>query len=166
VDGVSIEAHAGDRAELRDLFELAEDSAVQLDAYLNKGRVLVARRGPALIGHLQLVDTDIPGTLEIKNMAVVEAEQGRGIGARLIRAAIDLAALDHATTMLVATAAADVGNLRFYQRQGFRLRSVERDAFTPATGYPTPILIDGIELRDRVWLDRPVPPTTAGVGTH
>jgi hypothetical protein len=43
--------------------------------------------------------------------------------------------------------------LRFYQRCGFRLRSVERDAFTSLTGYPDPIAIDGILLRDRVWLD-------------
>jgi hypothetical protein len=56
--------------------------------------------------------------------------------------------------MVVATAAADIGNLRFYQRQGFRLRSVERDAFGPATGYPPGLAIDGIPLRDRVWLDR------------
>ena len=50
--------------------------------------------------------------------------------------------------ILVATAAADVGNLRFYQRQGFRFRSIERDALTAATGYPEGLLIDGIELRD------------------
>jgi hypothetical protein len=74
----------------------------------------------------------------------------------LIQAAIDLAAAESVTTILVATAAADIGNLRFYQRQGFRMRSVERDAFTPATGYPPGLLIDGIELRDRVWLDRTV----------
>jgi hypothetical protein len=36
------------------------------------------------------------------------------------------------------------------------MRSVERDAFTSATGYPPGLLIDGIELRDRVWLDRVV----------
>jgi hypothetical protein len=29
--------------------------------------------------------------------------------------------------------------------------SVERDAFTPETGYPE-IDVDGIPLRDRVWL--------------
>ncbi len=34
---------------------------------------------------------------------------------------------------------------------------MERDAFGPATGYPPGIAVDGIELRDRVWLDRPVP---------
>ena len=53
----------------------------------------------------------------------------------------------------MATAAADIGNLRFYQRVGFRLRAVERDAFTPETGYAPGLRIDGIELRDRVWLD-------------
>jgi hypothetical protein len=36
------------------------------------------------------------------------------------------------------------------------MRSIERDAFTPATGYPHEIRIDGIELRDRVWLDLPL----------
>jgi hypothetical protein len=45
--------------------------------------------------------------------------------------------------MVVATAAADIGNLRFYQRCGFRFVSVERDAFVPATGYPDPIRSTG-----------------------
>jgi hypothetical protein len=34
------------------------------------------------------------------------------------------------------------------------LLSIDRDAFTPVTGYPEPILIDGVALRDPVWLDR------------
>jgi hypothetical protein len=56
--------------------------------------------------------------------------------------------------MIVATAAADIENLCFYQRLGFRMRSIERDAFTPERGYPAGTLVDGIELRDRVWLDQ------------
>jgi hypothetical protein len=55
--------------------------------------------------------------------------------------------------LVVATAAADVGTLRFYQRLGFRMLRVERDAFTPADGYAEGLTIDGIPLRDRVWLD-------------
>jgi predicted N-acetyltransferase YhbS len=86
-------------------------------------------------------------------MAVAPAHQGRGIGRALVRAAIDLARREGRTALVVATAAADTGNLRFYQRAGFRMRSVERDAFTAATGYPPGLEIDGIELRDRVWLD-------------
>ena len=153
---VRIELYAGPRDDLRCLFELAEDSPAELDSYLDAGRVLVALSGQEVIGHLQLVDTDRPGRVELKNMAVREAVQGRGVGARLVDAALGLAAAGSATEMVVATAAADVGNLRFYQRQGFRFLSVERDAFGPATGYPSGLTIDGIVLRDRVWLDREV----------
>lgn len=71
-----------------------------------------------------------------------------------MEAAIELARRDGRSMLVVATATADTGNLRFYQRLGFRMRAVERDAFTPATGYEAGLLVDGIELRDRVWLDR------------
>jgi GNAT superfamily N-acetyltransferase len=154
---VLVEPHAGDREELRPLFALAEDSPAQLNSYLGAGRVLVARSGDDVIGHLQLVDTDRPGEFEIKNMAVREDRQGSGVGARLVRAALERVVAERGTVLLVATGAADVGNLRFYQRQGFRMLAVERDAFTPATGYPAGIRVDGIELRDRVWLDYRLP---------
>jgi GNAT superfamily N-acetyltransferase len=148
---VEIDWHAGPRSELRPLFELADDSAVQLDRYVELGRVLVARDGAALIGHLQLVPTGQAGEIEITNMAVVPERQGGGVGKALIATAIERCRGESWTRLLVATAGADTGNLRFYQRSGFRLLSVERDAFTPETGYPDPIEIDGIPLRDRVW---------------
>src|SRR4051794_24679231 len=152
-DAVRIEEHAGPRSALRALFELAEDSSAALDAYIDAGRVLVATEGGRVVGQLQLTDADDPATAEIKNMAVAPSHHGRGIGRALVRAAIDLARREGRTSLVVATAAADTGNLRFYQRVGFRMRSVERDAFTTATGYPPGLEIHGIELRDRVWLD-------------
>jgi hypothetical protein len=36
---------------------------------------------------------------------------------------------------------------------------IERDAFTPADGYPEGLSIDGIPLRDRVWLSLAVDQT-------
>ena len=149
---VEIDWYDGPRLEIRGLFELADDSVVQLDRYLELGRVLVARDGAAPIGHLQLVPTGQPGEIEIKNMGVAEERQGAGVGRALIAAAVERCSAESWTRMLVATAGADVGNLRFYQRSGFRLLSVERDAFTPATGYPEPMEICGIPLLDRVWL--------------
>jgi GNAT superfamily N-acetyltransferase len=150
VDDVRVEPYPGSRDTLRPLFELAEDSPAQLDSYLSAGRILVARHGTDIVGHLQLVGTEV---VELKNMAVREDVQGLGVGARLVRAAVDLLTAEGVPVLVVATAAADIGNLRFYQRQGFRMRSIERDAFTPATGYVPGTMIDGIELRDRVWLD-------------
>jgi GNAT superfamily N-acetyltransferase len=142
-----IELHTGDHEALRPLFELAEDSRAELDAYIGAGEVLVAVEGAERVGHLQLVGD------EIKNMAVVETQRGRGVGRALVTAAIERARDERIEVLRVATGAADTGNLRFYQRLGFRMRSIERDAFTPANGYPPGIEVDGIELRDRVWLD-------------
>jgi GNAT superfamily N-acetyltransferase len=153
---IRVEPHTGPRAALRPLFELAEDSAEALDAYINEGRVLVALAGDEVVGHLQITAGQSSGEAEVKNMAVEPAHQGRGVGRALMVAAAALVRHDGRSTLVVATATADIGNLRFYQRLGFRMRSVERDAFTRETGYAAAIDVDGIELRDRVWLDLPL----------
>lgn len=151
--GVHVELHGGPRDALRALFEMAEDSAAALAAYLDAGDVLVALDGDVVVGHLQLVDTSDPHVSEIKNMAVVPSSRGRGVGRQLVAAAVSLAEERGRGVLLVGTASADVGNLRFYQRAGFRLRSVERDVFTAANGYAPQASDEGVTLRDRVWLD-------------
>jgi ribosomal protein S18 acetylase RimI-like enzyme len=159
---VSVDWYDGDRDALRPLFELAEDSAAELDCYLRSGRVLVARSGPRIVGHLQLTGTGQPGQAEVKSMAVREELQGYGLGRRLMQAALTLLAAEGVTTVRVATAAADIGPLRFYQRLGFRMRSVERDAFTESAGYPPGSQVNGIALRDRIWLDIELDPALCG----
>ena len=141
----------GDRDVLRALFEEAEDSPAELSAYLNEGRVLVARLGDELVGHLQLVDTEEAGEIELKNMAVVARVRGTGIGRELVEHAVTASRAGGRARMIVATAAADIGNLRFYQRCGFRFSRVEHDAFVPEHGYADGLTIEGIPLRDRVW---------------
>jgi ribosomal protein S18 acetylase RimI-like enzyme len=148
-----ITLHRGPHEEIRELFELAEDSASALASYIGEGRVLVATEGQLVVGHLQLVDTGDVGAAEIRNMAVRPDRQGHGIGRSLVHAAVELLRAEAVKTCLrVATATADIGNLRFYQRLGFRMTSIERDAFTPAAGYPAGLQADGIAVRDRVWL--------------
>jgi GNAT superfamily N-acetyltransferase len=134
------------------MFELAEDSAEFLDGYFMLGRVLVALEDGSLVGHLQLVESDDADEVELKSMAVVEHQRRNGVGRALIERAVAESRAGGARTMLVSTATASTGNLRFYQRLGFRMLSIDRDAFTAATGYPDGITIEGIPLRDRVWL--------------
>lgn len=157
---IRLELHTGSREDLRPLFALAEDSPAVLDSYLFEGEVLVAIEDESVVGHLQLVDGRESARAEIKNMAVAATHRGRGIGRRMVETAVSRARERDCTLLEVATAAADVGNSRFYQRCGFRLRRVERDVFTTDAGYPADIRIDGIELRDRLWLDLEV----AGAG--
>ncbi len=151
---MDIALYDGDREALRPLFRLADDAEAQIERCLRHGEVLVAREHGALVGHLQLVDTDEPDVVEVTSMAVVEARRGSGLGRALVTMALAHARGRGVHRVLVATGAADVGNLRFYQRLGFRMLRIERDAFTPAHGYPEGLEVDGIPLRDRVWLDR------------
>jgi GNAT superfamily N-acetyltransferase len=154
-NAIRVTWYDGDRDALRPLFAEAEDSKTLLNGYLNDGHVLAAWRGTDLVGHLQLVPAG-DRVVELKNMAVAERLRRTGIGRQLIDTALVAATGEGATRIVVTTASADVGNLRFYQRCGFRLSSVERDAFTTHTGYPEQVVIDGIPLRDRVWLDQPL----------
>jgi GNAT superfamily N-acetyltransferase/catechol 2,3-dioxygenase-like lactoylglutathione lyase family enzyme len=151
---VKLTDYEGERANLRVLFELAEDSQEALDSYISSGRVLVATLGREIVGHLQLTPRPRPAELEIKNMAVLPSHQRRGIGRMLLERATEVAREEGRSRLFVATATADVGNLRFYQRAGFRFASIDRDAFTPAHGYPRGLVSDGIALCDRVWLVR------------
>jgi GNAT superfamily N-acetyltransferase len=146
----AIEWFEGSRDELADLFALADDSAAALSPYRGLGRVLVARDGPAVIGHLQLVARDSADAAEAKTIAVREHGRGADVGQTLLERAMAACRDEGRSELVVATAVAAVGVLRFYQRLGFRLLRVGRDAFTPEAGYPK-IEIDGIPLRDRVW---------------
>jgi GNAT superfamily N-acetyltransferase len=86
-------------------------------------------------------------------MAVDEARQREGIGYCLVKAAIARCRLRNGRRLMVSTATADTGNLRFYQRQGFRMSRIVRDAFTRSNGYQEGATIDGIPLRDQVFLE-------------
>jgi GNAT superfamily N-acetyltransferase len=148
---MTIEWFDGPRDALAELFALADDSPAAVRSYRDLGRVLVARDGAVIVGHLQLVAGETVDGAEIKSLAVREDRQGTGVGRMLVARAAVVCREDGRSTLLVATAAADTGVLRFYQRCGFRLLRVERDVFTPEAGYPE-VEIDGIRLRDQVWL--------------
>jgi GNAT superfamily N-acetyltransferase len=150
---MNIELYDGDRGALLPLFALADDSPSAVEAYRPLGEILVARDGPDIVGHLQIVATSEADTLELKSMAVLEARQAQGLGRGLVAAAVAHCRERGARRLIVSTAAAGTGTLRFYQRQGFRMERIVRDAFGPHTGYPEGLMVDGIPLRDQVFLD-------------
>lgn len=157
---MQIDLHTGDRSHLRPLFALADDSPTLIDGYIDAGEILVARIGDEVVGHLQLVATETPGVLELKIMAVLESHQRGGIGRALVMAAIDRCRARGDHELVVATATAGVGQLRFYQRLGFRMTHVVRDVFVPANGYPEGLVDDGMPVRDQVWLQLVLAPAS------
>lgn len=148
-DVVSVKRFHGSRLELRSLFEQADDSQAAIDSYIELGEVFVARREQCIVGHLQLITNGLDG--EIKSLSVIENQRHKGIGASLVRAGLDHAFSTTVPRVVVATASADISNLRFYQRLGFRMERIERNVFSIDRGYPN-LQVDGIPVRDRVWL--------------
>jgi len=151
---MQISLYTGEREALRALLELADEPG-PLARYLHAGDVLAARKDGVVVGVALLVPVE-HDAVEIKNLAVRSDRQGEGIGRAMIDACVAYCRERRVQRLLVATAAADVGNLRFYQRAGFRMLRIERDAFTAATGYSDDDRVDDIPLRDRVWFDREV----------
>jgi len=152
-DGIHIALHQGPRRALWPLFELADDSAVAIRRYLDLGLVHVALTGGVAIGHAQIIPHEVRAW-ELKSLAVLAAYRGRGVGSQLVRRSMAWVREHGAEQLLVATATADLEALGFYQRLGFRMLRIERDAFTPQGGYPEGLSVRGIPVRDRVWLER------------
>jgi GNAT superfamily N-acetyltransferase len=153
IAGVEISWYPSSRRKLWELFALAEESCAVIEELIDQGRVLVASLSDEIVGCLQLLDPDTEGEIELAILAVAEEHQGRGIGMALVERAIAETREQGLRTMRVGTSSADISNLRFYQRRGFRMLRIERDAFTRADGYRDGITTDGIPLRDRVWLN-------------
>jgi GNAT superfamily N-acetyltransferase len=150
---VTIEEYAGPHRDLAWSFREAEDSERLLDAYIDLGRVWVAVTADGeTVGHLQAVPRD-GRVWEVTNTAVLESQRGRGVGRALLARAVDEARAAGMNRVVLATATADIGNLRFYQRCGFRMTHVVPDVFGPAQGYPVGLEVDGIPLRDQVWFE-------------
>jgi GNAT superfamily N-acetyltransferase len=150
---LKVEIYEGPRDALAWLFAEADDSESQIREYRDLGEVLVASSAGMIVGHAQVVATDEPGVLELKSLAVDEPWRSRGVGSALVEAAFDRCRAQGARLLLVATAAASIDALKFYQRLGFRIRHVVRDFYSPERGY-RPLELNGIPLRDEVILDR------------
>jgi GNAT superfamily N-acetyltransferase len=151
---VTIEEYDGSHRDLTWSFREADDSEELLDGYIDLGRVWVARAaGGEVVGHLQAVPRDAE-VWEVTNTAVVESQRGHGVGRALLERAVDEGRAAGMRRLVLATGAADLGNLRFYQRCGFRMVRVVQDVFTPENGYPPGLEVDGIPLLDQVWFER------------
>jgi RimJ/RimL family protein N-acetyltransferase len=146
-----------DRALVMPALLLADDSERAVLEYRDKGRLyaLLGEGATAsVVGHVLVTLDAARGDAELVNLALVETERGHGLGAGMLRELLERLEYLGVRRVRLATGTADTRLLHFYQRLGFRFRTVERDAFTPEHGYPADLSVGGIRVLDRVWLDR------------
>lgn len=116
---------------------------------------MLAERGSAIVGVLAY---DI-GARGLEIAALYVSTPWAGIGTALLDAVDALAAERGIDRLWLITTNDNVDALRFYQRRGFRLTSIDRGAVdrSRATHKPTIPLVGayGIPIRDELELERP-----------
>src|SRR3954447_10606538 len=111
---LAISLHHGSRDPLIPLFAEADGSESQVSSYKDLGEILVVRDADRIVGHVQVVETGDPGGFEIKSIAVDEDRRSEGIGATLIKAALEHCRVRDGRSVTLATAAASIDALKFY----------------------------------------------------
>jgi len=132
-----------------DMLLLADPSKAAVQQYLEDGKLYVAEWEDTVVGVFVLLQLDGP-LWELKNIAVAEEWQGKGVGKALIAAAISSAKELGAENLEVGTGNSSTGQLAFYQKAGFRMQRIAKNYFT--LNYNEPIFENGIQCRDMVIL--------------
>lgn len=133
------------------LLLLADPSEKIVRDYLKRGECYVAESSEQMIGVYVLLPTR-PETVELANVAVMEQQQGKGIGKKLVVHAIGNAKSKGYKTIEIGTGNSSIGQLAFYQKCGFRINGIDRDFFV--THYAEEIFENGIQCRDMIRLSQ------------
>ena len=131
-----------------ELLLLADPSEDKIRSYLSGSKCFVASAGTMAVGAC-VVQPRGTGTHELMSIAVHPAHQKSGCGTALLKWVIDFFCNTGARQLEVGTGTFGY-QLAFYQRQGFRVTSIDRDFFV--RNYPEPIFEDGIQLIDMLRL--------------
>lgn len=145
---MNIKKVTGNKKEYLDLLLLADEQENMIDKYLERGEMFVIDDNGVVIAEC-VVTKEADGVYEIKNIAVTPEFQRHGYGRSLIN--FVCAYYPDCKTMLVGTGDTP-SSLTFYRKCGFtdshRIKNFIKD------NYDKPILVDGKQLIDMVYLKR------------
>lgn len=134
-----------------ELLLLADPSRENIKQYVTRGECFVGIHEQKNVGVYVLLATR-PMTVELVNVAVIESEQGKGLGKQLVLDAIKVAKSNGYKNIEVGTGNSSVGQLALYQKCGFRIIGVDKDFFV--RDYSEEIFENGIQCRDMVRLSQ------------
>lgn len=132
------------------LLLLADETIEGINKYLFDSDVYIAELPdgePVAVFCLYPIDES---TIELKNIGVAEPYQGKGIGSILLNEATRIAKEKEYREIIVGTADCGVGQIRFYERNGFVKYGVRKNFFLEV--YEHLIYENGIQLKDMIML--------------
>ena len=126
---------------------LADEQEDMIDLYLDRGTMFILENDGMAIGECVVTDEG-NGILEIQNLAVEEAHQGKGYGKKLIEFIADHYR-DRYDVLQVGTGDSPL-TVPFYEHCGFVQHHVEKNYILEH--YDHPIFEGGKQLIDKVYL--------------
>lgn len=134
-----------------DLLLLADETKEAIEKYIYNSIIYLLYHEDNLqpIGVAALYKID-QLEIEIKNIAVLAAYRGKGLGSFLVEKIKEIASNNHYRTMIVGTADTGKMEISFYEKNGFKKYDVRKDFFIE--NYKKPIIENGVMLRDMVML--------------
>lgn len=134
-----------------ELLLLADPSSEMIDQYVHESCCFGAFFNNECIGVIVLYPLR-EEQLEIKNIAVAERFQGKGIGGILMNRALQYAQSRGDQSILIGTADTSLAQLNWYKKLGFKETHRKIDFFIEH--YPQPIIENGQRCRDMIMLEK------------
>lgn len=133
-----------------DLLLLADEQEEMVDRYLERGDMFVLQDEHKKAIAVAVVTVEGDNVVELKNLAVLKEEQGKGYGKRMIEYVCKFYSEKY-RMLFVGTGDVDV-TVGFYKHCGFTYSHRVKNFFIE--NYDHPIYEDGVQLKDMVYLSR------------
>lgn len=133
-----------------DLLLLADEQEEMIDRYLERGDMFVLQDEHKKAIAVAVVTVEGDNVVELKNLAVLKEEQGKGYGKRMIEYVCKFYSEKY-RMLFVGTGDVDV-TVGFYKHCGFTYSHRVKNFFIE--NYDHPIYEDGVQLKDMVYLGR------------
>lgn len=133
-----------------DLLLLADEQEEMIDRYLERGDMFVLQDEHKKAIAVAVVTVEGDNVVELKNLAVLKEEQGKGYGKRMIEYVCKFYSEKY-RMLFVGTGDVDV-TVGFYKYCGFTYSHRVKNFFIE--NYDHPIYEDGVQLKDMVYLSR------------
>lgn len=131
-----------------DLLLLADEQEEMIDRYLERGDMFVLQDEHKKAIAVAVVTVEGDNVVELKNLAVLKEEQGKGYGKRMIEYVCKFYSEKY-RILFVGTGDVDV-TVGFYKHCGFTYSHRVKNFFIE--NYDHPIYEDGVQLKDMVYL--------------
>ncbi|WP_440895578.1 GNAT family N-acetyltransferase [Amphibacillus sp. Q70] len=141
-----------DRLPYLNYLLLADENEVAVNKYLHDGDMYAIYSNDEVVGTL-LSTYQTKQIVELKNMALAPEYRNKGLGSFVINEMTDLYKVKGVKKIRVGTANSSIGNIVFYQKNGFRMDEIRRDFFKD---YPAPIYENGIRALDMIMFEKDI----------